>query len=197
MSWSKVQICQMAAAKAGSTETIHALEFAEGTAVPELARQCNLYWDLAFEATARAGNFACLQRTAVIAANLVATAIEGYGYRYSLPADYLGWPEFPTDTATVARRVGRVLHTDRAVTQLLYVARTNDTDLFDPLFVEALVLRLAAYLAAGPIGGSDTRRAEALDAWLARVAFPLAAYVNSAEVPPPVLDSSEWRDSRW
>ena len=185
----------MALTRAGSSQPIQALEYADGVTVPEAARACALYWDLAFEATGRAGNFACLQKTAVISANLVAPTLTDYPYKYSLPPDYLGWMEFPADRA-VARRVGRVLYTDRAVTLLLYAARTDDTDLFDPLFVEALVLRLAAYLVAAPVGGSDTRLAESLHAWLARVAFPLAAYVNSSEVPAPVLDSMEWRNSR-
>ncbi len=195
MSWSKVQICNMALAKAGVTQSISALEFAEGVTVPEEARQCALYWSLAFEATARGANWGCLTKPVALLAAPAVTVLPGYAYVYQLPADYLGWPEFD-DADTDFRRVGRVLHTDRAVGTLLYVARTEDTDLFDPLFVEALVLRLAAWLARTPVAGSDERKGEALEAWLERVCLPLARFVNSTELGSGSLQQTTWIEAR-
>lgn len=195
MSWSKAQICNMALAKAGSSRTIQGLASAEGQAVSEEQRQCELFWDLAVEAAARTGNFACLQAPVTLAA-VTAAVLPDYPYSYALPADYLGWPEFPEDADTVSRRIQRVLYTDRAVTTMIYAARPRDTDQLDPLFVECLVLRLAAWLSSGPVGGNDKEKAAWLDRWREQVAQPIAEFVNATEVQPAVIDSSAWRRAR-
>lgn len=196
MSWSKIDICNMALHKAGVSQAIASLDVAEGAAVSEEVRACRRYYDLAFEATARAGNWACLTKGPVTLSGAAgATALDGYEYVYMLPADYLGWPEFD-DPETVHRRVGRYLQTDRAVSQFLYVARTEDTDLFDPLFVEALVLRLAAWLSHGPVAGADEPKAQALERWFTQVCLPLALFVNSTEVGDGGLQQTTWTESR-
>jgi hypothetical protein len=194
MSFSKIEICNMALARSGSTQQIQALDFADDATVPVEARQCKLFFPLALEAVARSARWACLQKLAPLA-TLAATAAEGYAAVYALPADYLGWPEFD-EASTAFRRIGRQLHTDRTVTTLIYVARTEDTDLFDPLFVEALVLRLAAYLATGPAGGEGVNLAQALNMWYERVCLPLALFVNSLEQGQMTLESDTWLSSR-
>ncbi len=196
MSWSKVQICNMALAKAGISQTINSLDVTPGTAGAQEVLACAQYWDLAFEATARSCNWACLTVGPVALSGAVgATVLEGYSYVYQLPADYLGWPEYH-DAQTAARRIGRQLHTDRAVTQFLYVARTEDTDRFDPLFVASLVLQLAAWLSHGPVAGENENKAQALEMWFERVCLPLAMFVNSTEVGSGALQQKTWIDAR-
>ena len=196
MSWSKIDICNMALGQAGHSRQISTLEFSGSTDVPEEARMCLLYWGLAFEATARSHNWGCLTKRADISANVITAPAWGYTYAYSLPADYLGWLRFEDSDATW-KRVGRTVHTDETAVTIEYTARTADTDLFDPLFVEALVMRLAAFLAAGLQGENADRKVESLRLWHERVSLPAARFADSAEGNDDVsYESSEWLDSR-
>lgn len=196
MSWSKVDICNMALPQAGHSQQITTLEYADGEAVPEAARMCLLYWPLAFEATARSHNWGCLVKRADLSANITTAPAWGYTYAYSLPADYLGWLRFEDDRAKY-KRVGRTIHTDETTVTVEYVARTEDTDLFDPLFVEVLVMRLAAFLAAGLQGENAEMKVQNLRLWHERVTLPAARFADSAEGNDDVsYEESTWLDSR-
>lgn len=196
MSWSKVQISNMALAKAGSSQAIAALEFAEGANVPNEARLCLLYWDLAFEAAARSHNWNCLTKRADISGNLTVSPAWGYAYAYQLPADYLGWLTLE-DRAVEYKKVGRTIHTDETTITIEYVARTEDTDLFDPLFVEALVYRLAAHLVPALQGENALAKEQELRLWHERVTLPEARFADSAESGSEEIEDTTWRDSRY
>jgi hypothetical protein len=195
MSFSKVQMCNMALAKAGSTQQIQSLEFADDATVPEEARLCLLYWDLAFGAAARSHDWKCLTKRADISGAITTAPPWGFAYTYSLPADYIGWLRFE-DTAAVWKKVGRTVHTDETSVTIEYVARTEDTDLFDDLFVEALVMRLAAHLAPS-LGGENAHfRERTLVTWMEQVSVPAARFADTVEQSGKTLDSSTWLDSR-
>jgi len=196
MSWSKVDICNMALAQAGHSQLINSLDYAPSAAVPEEARLCLLFWSLAFEGAARSHNWGCLSKRADISANVITAPAWGYSYAYSLPADYLAWLRFE-DSDAEWKRVGRTVHTDETSVTVEYVARTEDTDLLDPLFVEVLIMRLAAFLAAGLQGENADRKVESLRLWHERVSLPAARFADSAEGNGDTgYESSEWLDSR-
>jgi len=196
MSWSKIDICNMALAKAGHSQLINSLDYSGGsTAVPQEVQMCLLYWGLAFEATARSHPWNCLLRQADISASITTAPAFGYSYAYSLPADYLGWLRFEDPDVTY-RRVGRTIHTDETDVDIWYVARTEDTDLYDPLFVEALVMRLAAHLVPAFQGENSLQRAQELTLWHERVSLPAARFADSAEGMAGTWESTEWLDSR-
>lgn len=194
MSFSKVEICNMALAKAGATQPIHSLEYSGSDAVPQEARLCSLYYPLAWEATARSHDWGCLSCRASLPL-AAATPAWGYAYAYQLPADYVGWLRF--ETGDVAhKRIGRQIHTDESPANVQYVARTDDTDRLDALFVEALVMRLAAHLV--PCFGGDEQyvRQAQLRKWHESVDLPRAIAADAAESGPVVIESATWREAR-
>lgn len=196
MGWSKIDICNMALGQAGNSQLIQSLDTSAGTtAIPVEVTMCRLYWPLAFEAVGRSHPWGCIQKSADISAALAPAPAFGYTYAYSLPIDYLGWLRFE-DFTVKYRRVGRTVHTDETSPQIWYVARTEDTDLFDALFVEALVMRLAAHLVNGLQGENVLQRAEALRLWHERIDLPAARFADSAEGNAGELEASEWLESR-
>jgi len=195
VSWSKVQICNMALGKAGISQQIQSLEFSGSTAVPEEARTCLLYWDLAFEAAARDHDWKCLSKLADISGAITTAPAFGYAYAYSLPADCLRVLRMEDPDSLWIRR-GRTLETDETDVKIEYLRRTEDTDLFDPHFVEALVTLLAAHLASSIMTDAGVSISEKLGLWYERVCLPRARFTDSTESSGQSLESSTWLNSR-
>jgi len=195
MSFSLVTICNMALAKCGISQPIESLDFAPDATVPQEARMCALYWELAFQAAARGHNWGCLTTDADISANLAAAPVVGYDHAYSLPANCLRVVTVHNGDRPWARR-GNLLCTDATEVRIEYVQYTLQTELYDPLFVEALVMRLAAHLAPALLGEGAADVADGLIAWHERVSLPLARFVDSSEQSVRSLDIHTWRDSR-
>lgn len=79
----------------------------------------------------------------------------GYAYQFSLPSDCLRvWKMQGNEPYQVE---GQCLLTDSNVCRFIGISRVEDATLFDPMFVEAFSLRLAAELAV-PLAASVSLR---------------------------------------
>lgn len=74
---------------------------------------------------------------------------------------------------------GRAIYAGKRCIRLQYIADVEDTSLFDPLFTEAFVLRLAWKLCI-PLINSTTAR-QALGEEYQRIALPQAAHFNAVQ----------------
>lgn len=96
--------------------------------------------------------------------------------RHSLPPDCLRVLGVNSRNWTLR---GRAVYCPAPEIRLLYIADVEDTTLFEPLFIEALVLRLAWKLCI-PLINSTTAR-QALGEEYQRVALPQAAHFNAVQ----------------
>lgn len=96
--------------------------------------------------------------------------------RHSLPPDCLRVLGVNSRSWTLR---GRAVYCSAPEIRLLYIADVEDTALFEPLFVEALVLRLAWKLCI-PLINSTTAR-QALGEEYQRIALPQAAHFNAVQ----------------
>lgn len=96
--------------------------------------------------------------------------------RHSLPQDCLRVLGVNARSWTLR---GRAVYAPVKEIKLLYIADVEDTALFEPLFVDALVLRLAWKLCI-PLINSTTAR-QALGEEYHRVALPQAAHFNAVQ----------------
>lgn len=74
---------------------------------------------------------------------------------------------------------GRAIYATPTSIRLLYISDVEDTTLFEPLFIEAMVLRLAWKLCI-PLINSTTAR-QALGEEYQRIALPQAAHFNAVQ----------------
>lgn len=194
MSLSKIDICNMALARAGSTTEIQSLDFSGSQAVPAEARLCKLYWEQAFKTEARCHDWKCLTAQADISAKTSIGPIWEYDHAYSLPADCIRVLRVNTDFAYVVR--GRKLYTDETTVQIEYIRYTEDTDLLDALFVEALILRLAMSLVRAFGGEQAWSIEQALLREHEMFAIPSAILADASEQSTTTTDSTDWRNAR-
>lgn len=96
--------------------------------------------------------------------------------RHSLPTDCLRVLGVSSRCWTLR---GRAVYTPDPQIRLLYIADVEDTALFEPLFTEALALRLAWKLCI-PLINSTTAR-QALGEEYQRIALPQAAHFNAVQ----------------
>lgn len=99
-----------------------------------------------------------------------------YPYPYpgqsNLPAVYTAQPYIVETDSTGAK----ILYTNQANAQLIYLATVTDTTKFSPLFTEALVILLASKLAGPIVKGQEGRqlaaalRQEFMTTWFAKAA---------------------------
>lgn len=101
---------------------------------------------------------------------------ETHQLRHCLPADCLRVLGVNSRSWTLR---GRAVYCSAPRVRLHYIADVEDTGLFEPLFVEALVLRLAWKLCI-PLINSTTAR-QALGEEYQRVALPQAAHFNAVQ----------------
>lgn|GEM_PF-4736473 len=194
MGYSLVRICNMALGQCGITRQIGALDFGQSDNVPHEARMCALYFELAFRAAARGHDWKCLAAQADISGNLTTAPAAGFAYAYSLPSDYIGGLRLLSNVEYT--KVGRHVQTDATSVQIEYIRYTLDTDLYDDLFVEALVKRLAAYLAPALCGEGAVAIADALVQWHERISLPQARMADAMEQSAPGIVSDTWRNAR-
>jgi hypothetical protein len=96
--------------------------------------------------------------------------------RHSLPPDCLRVLGVNTRSWTLR---GRAVYAPAQQIKLLYIADVEDTALFDPLFIDAMVLRLAWKICI-PLINSTTAR-QALGEEYQRIALPQAAHFNAVQ----------------
>jgi microcystin-dependent protein len=96
---------------------------------------------------------------------LATTPDFGWAYQYQLPSDWLRLSTLNGTEAKLAEVLytieGEKLLTDTSEAKVTYVKRVTDTTLFDALFVDVLILRLAAAIAID-VTQSKTKRDEML-----------------------------------
>lgn len=125
----------------------------------------------------------------------------GYQLQYDLPADFLALVQVNeihlrsgAKQRPPWRLEGRRLLTDLAAPLAVrYVARVDDTAVFDPLFVDALACRLAMEACEAQTQ-SDTKFQRV--AGMYREAINLAVRQDSVEAPPDELPDGTWLESR-
>lgn len=185
----------MALARAGATASLTSLEPAGSAAESVEQRLCRLYYPLAFEAAAADVRPHCLQARAEITAAVTTTPAFGFAYAYTLPADCLLVYAVDDDEAEW-KQEGRLLLTDEATVSIAYIRRTEDTDLLDPHFVEAVVTLLAAHLAYAVAPEGAEKRALALGQWYETVLLPRFHRADAARGSPLAWQTDTWRESR-
>lgn len=104
------------------------------------------------------------------------TGDDTHQLRHSLPTDCLRVLGVNSRSWTLR---GRAVYCPASAIRLLYIADVEDTSLFEPLFVEAFVLRLAWKLCI-PLINSTTAR-QALGEEYQRIALPQAAHFNAVQ----------------
>lgn len=195
MSFSLVRICNMALGQCGITKQIGALEFAGGDTVSTEQLLCAQYFELAFRATARSHDWKCLTTQADISANVSTSPVFGFDYAYALPSTCLRVLKME-DPDAVWEVHGRRLCTDETDVKISFCQYTLNTDLYDDLFVAALVRQLAAMLAPALCGEGAVAIADALLSWYEKILLPRARWADSMERSTPQIDSATWRDAR-
>jgi len=119
----------------------------------------------------------------------------GWDYLYALPSDFLRLVQlnaYEAEEPTTRWEVeGGKLLTNEEEGNIKYVYKVTDENLFDPLFVDAISLKLAAKLAK-PLTGSS-QLAEGFLTEYARITAPLARRIDASESHPNVKPA--WVDS--
>lgn len=188
MSASETTICNQALGKLGVPRIIDLDE--ESTA----ARACRLHYAETRDEVLRhhRWNFA-IRRTELV--KLDTNPEFGWAYQYELPTDCLRL--FEVNGWDVARRSGfweiesRMLLTNASPAKVRYIARIEDANKFDSLFVEALALRLAGKISM-PITGSSDMAEKYLNEY-EKVTGPRARRTDAFECRP--LRVPAWRES--
>ena len=138
MATSVVQIVNNALVKIGANAILTLTEDSEA------ARAANLIYEQIRDSCIRdhVWNFAV--NRVELAQNSTAPAFE-FSYQYNLPSDCLRVLQME-DMSMLYKIEGGKLLTDEGTAKILYLARVEDVNLFDAMFVEALSARLAAEL---------------------------------------------------
>lgn len=164
------------------------------------ARLGNRLFNDAVRELARMHPWNFLMKRATLTANTTGPIAE-FTYSYNLPTDCVrlvrvngAQDDYVEDIHKV---VGRTVETDADSVKIEYVAYTDDTSKFDPLFQAALVVLLASKLASRI--GKDPARSQALIQEFEQVLLPRAMHVDSNERKrrkmPPYRNSS-WIQAR-
>lgn len=132
-------ICNMALGIIGQN-FISALD--DGT---HTANQCQLFFEPARDACLRdhKWNFALARKTLA----QTTAPVSGWSYAYQLPPECLRVVELNGDPEIAWAIEARTLVTDEPAATILFIAKIDDANAWDALFVEALVALLASKLA--------------------------------------------------
>lgn len=177
MASSPTDICNLALGHLGE-QRITSLDADNAT-----ARACNLHYEATRDQLFRAHRWNFAQARATLT-RLADAPLFGWSYQYQLPADCLRVLEVNdselgdviTDEYIIEQ--GKILTNADAV-NLVYVQRIEDVTQFDPLFVDALAVKLAVVLSETVRG--TTGKTEALVTLYEKLTAPLARRVDANE----------------
>ncbi len=151
--------------------------------IPELnangslpSRMCYLHYHPVRREVLCANRWSFATVTTTLQSSEESTGDDTHQLRHSLPTDCLRVLGVNSRSWTLR---GRAVYCPSRAIRLLYIADVEDTALFEPLFVEALVLRLAWKLCI-PLINSTTAR-QALGEEYQRIALPQAAHFNAVQ----------------
>jgi hypothetical protein len=138
-----IDICNLALARLGCRFNVASLteDSAEG-------RACALIYSVARDAALRRHDWSFA--TTRLALTDLGTPPDDWSYRYALPADCLKVRQLllpPGAKPSPFEVAGRELYSNLAEATLIYTKRVTDATLYDPGFIELLILKLAAELA--------------------------------------------------
>lgn len=174
---SELEICNLALAHLGEAP------IASLAASDAVSLACAAQYEVTRDACLRAHrwNFASARAALEVVDDVPAF---GWGHQFDLPESCLRVLEFngseEGDMITSPFVIeGSRLLTDDAEAKVVYIQRIEDTDLFDPLFVEALAVRLASKLSEMIRG--TTKKTSELEAAYATIVAPLARRVDANE----------------
>lgn len=186
---SKTEICNFAISHLGSGKGIGNID----TEHSEEANACRQFYDMARDEMLREFPWPFASKTATLALVASDPSIE-WLFSYRAPSDCLRIKRIlsgeRTDTEPVPYRKmsdsqGILVYTDMESAQMEYTAQITNTQLFDPDFVMALSLRLAAYIAPRLTSGDPFRMgARALQLWQMSVAKAQSTSVNEQQSDP-------------
>ncbi len=181
-------ICNLALGRIGD-ERIMSMDEASQSAI-----YCKLFYSHTRDEVLRSHpwNFAMTRVSLTAIADAPAF---GWDLQYQLPNDFLrlvqfnGWETWePLDLYEIE---GDRLLTDETTAQLKYIAKVTDSSQFDPIFTEALSLKLASKLSrplTGTQGLGDTLLGEYL-----KITAPLARRIDAGNARPRKKD--QWVES--
>ena len=185
MATSVVQIVNNALVKIGANAILTLTEDSEA------ARAANLIYEQIRDACIRdhVWNFAV--NRVELAQNSTAPAF-GFSYQYNLPSDCLRVLQMD-DMSTLYKIEGGKLLTDDGTAKILYLARVEDVNLFDAMFVEALSARLAAELSV-TLSESNTLYSNMMEMYQRKISDARSMDAQESGYIEIVADT--WLDSR-
>ena len=185
MATSVVQIVNNALVKIGANAILTLTEDSEA------ARAANLIYEQIRDSCIRdhVWNFAV--NRVELAQNSTAPAFE-FSYQYNLPSDCLRVLQME-DMSTLYKIEGGKLLTDEGTAKILYLARVEDVNLFDAMFVEALSARLAAELSV-TLSESNTLYSNMMEMYNRKIADARSMDAQESGYIEIVADT--WLDSR-
>jgi len=185
MATSVVQIVNNALVKIGANAILTLTEDSEA------ARAANLIYEQVRDACIRdhVWNFAV--NRVELAQNSVAPAF-GFAYQYNVPSDCLRVLQMENMDMFYKIESGKLL-TDEGTAKILYLARVEDVNLFDAMFVEALSARLAAELSV-TLSESNTLYSNMMEMYQRKVADARSMDAQESGYLEVVADT--WLDSR-
>jgi hypothetical protein len=177
MATSETEICNIALGHLGEAPITSLDEDSRA------ARACNLHYALTRDELLRAHrwNFA---KTRLVLTELAETPAFTWAHQFQLPADCLRVVEFNDqeigDWISEEYEIeGRALLTDAEAANIVYIKKEIDVSLYDPLFVQALALKLGIIISEQIRG--TTSKTEELTRAYERLAGPLAKRVDANE----------------
>ncbi len=193
---SKVAIINRALTKLGASRIV---QISDNT---KEAREMAATFDIVRDSELRINRWSFSIKRAQLAADVTAPEFE-FSHRFTLPADYLRtlmvgdlWPGYdPTDYRTGpggadwAIENGFILYNSAGPLRLRYIARIEDTTLWDSAFVEAFACKLAVETCEA-ITQSSQKRQMAMEEY--RIAVQAARRAGAIELPPQQIADDSW-----
>lgn len=191
---SKVSISNLALGALGHKAIIQSM-----TEQSQEATFANLFYEQARKATLRAHpwNFANIR----VDLALLGDGPRPWAYQYALPTNCVralyiqslldNGEKIPFEVSLKADGTARVINTNQPDATLIYTANVEDPNLFDPMFTEAFVLKLAGMLAPTI---APQRNQEMATRFVNAMRAATAVDAGEGEPEPPA--TTDWLEAR-
>jgi|SRR5215217_3713125 len=178
MALTKTNICNQALGRIGSP---HIMDIEDANS--KSARVCKETFEIAVREVARAGEFNCMKKRIELGRLTEAPAF-GWPYQFQLPANFISMVELNGVFVSGVRGENWEIEGDKLMTRaesakVQFIGYDENTQNWDPLFVNAIVVLLASKIAL-PVRQDDAL-AQALLTEYERVALPKARMKDGNE----------------
>ena len=184
---SKVDICNRALQKLGAKRIVSL----DDAGVPNAAR-CKAAFDMVRDQELRKRAWCFAIKRAQLPADADAP-VWGFDNSFTLPADYIRILQTPDDVTDWQVENGKILTNDSAPLNVRYVARIDDTTLYDPNFIEAVASKLA-YELCEEVTQSNSKLANLAADYKATISE--AGRLNAFEKYPESPPTDDWLTAR-